>query len=94
MIKNIDIQDPIDSHAQGAIEVIVEMNNGKKRWCFFFTPQGAANCGDWIDGTKVRFHYGASHMFLVSEISKEIIEAAIKHVEEQGELEQCTLQIE
>jgi len=35
----------------------------------------------------------ATHMFLVSEISKEIIEKAIKQVEKQGELEQCTLPV-
>lgn len=30
-------------------------------------------------------------MFLVSEISTDIIEVVIKHVEKLGELEQCTL---
>ena len=94
MIKNIYIQDQIDSHTRRAIEVDVELIDGTKRWCFFLTPEGAANCGDWIEGTKVRVHYGASNMFLVSEISKEVIEAAIKHAEKKGEIERCTLLIE
>ena len=93
MIKSISIQDPIEIHTSRAIEVVVELNDGAKRWCFFFTPQGVTKCGDFIAGTKVRIHCGASHMFIVSEISKEIIETAIKQVARQGELEQCTLPI-
>ncbi len=94
MINNIVIEDPIETHITGAIEVIVEMNDGSKRWCFFLTPQGVTQCGDLIEGTKIKFHYGASHMFIVSKISKKIIEATIMQVEKQGELERCTLPIQ
>lgn len=90
-IESIVIEDPIESHRTGAIEVSVITNAGDKRWCFFFTPEGMATCGDWIDGTKVRFHYGASHMILVSEISDSIIKAALRDIDKQGMLEKCTI---
>ena len=91
MIKNICITDPIESHTTGAIEVELDMDDSSKRWCFFFTPQGVAHCGDLIDGTNIRVHYGELHMFIVSNISKDIIEATLKKVENEGELLQRTL---
>ena len=90
-IKTYEIEDPISSHSKRAIEVSIVTEQGDRRWCFFFTPQGVAACGDYIHGTKVRFHYGASHMIVVSEISQEIIESALKDIEKRGELESCTL---
>lgn len=93
MIKSIVIEDSIASHKAMAIEVVLEMNDGTKRWCFFFTPEGASNCGGFIEGTKTRIHYGAPHVFFVSDISKDIIESAIKQTEKEGNLLQCTLPI-
>jgi len=93
MIKSIIIEDSIDSHIKRAIEVVLNMTDGTKRWCFFLTPQGASRCGDFIEGTKTRIHYGAPHVFIVSDISKEIIESAIKQAEKEGNLLQCTLPI-
>ena len=93
MIKSIIIEDSIASHIKRAIEVVLEMNDGTKRWCFFLTPEGASQCGDFIEGTKTRIHYGAPHVFIVSDISKDIIESAIKQAEKEGNLLQCTLPI-
>jgi hypothetical protein len=90
MIASIEIEDPIELSKTAAVEVIVNLENGEKRWCFFFTPEGAAACGDWIEGTRVRFHYGASHMIFVSEISEKIIRAALKGIDNQGEIKSCT----
>ena len=90
-IEFIKIEDPVEDHVKGAIEVIITTKAGEKRWCFFFTPEGMSACGDWISGTGVRFHYGASHMILVSEISESIIESALRDIENRGELEQCTM---
>ncbi len=58
------------------------------------TPEGLRNCGDWIDGTKVRFHYGAKHMIVVSKISKSIIESALHSIDSDNEIYNCTLPIE
>jgi hypothetical protein len=93
-IESIEIEDPIEFHVKGAIEVSVLMASGEKRWCFFFTPEGMSACGDWIEGTKVRFHFGASHMILVSEISELIIKSALMDIDKQGKIELCTIPYE
>lgn len=61
-IESIEVEDPIELHNSMAIEVAIVTSNGDKRWCFFFTPEGMSACGDFIEGTNVRFHYGAAHM--------------------------------
>ena len=76
-----------------AIEVVIELNDNSKRWCYFFTPTGLGNCGDFVEGTQVRLHYGAAHMLVVSDISKEIIETTLAKIEKSGELTQCTLPV-
>jgi len=93
MIKSINIEDSIEAHTTRAIEVVVEMNDDTKRFCFFLTPQGATNCGDFIEGTKARIHYGALHVFTVSDISRAIIESVIKETESKGELLERTILI-
>lgn len=93
-LESIEIEGEITSHKTGAIEVTVITTCGEKRWCFFFTPEGMSACGDFIEGTSVRFHYGSSHMILVSEISKSIIESALMDIDKQGELELCTIPYE
>jgi hypothetical protein len=90
-LKSIKIEDPIELHKTMAIEVTIETNTGEKRWCFFFTPEGMSSCGDFIEGTNVRFHYGAPHMILVSKISQSIIKSALRDIENQGEVELCTI---
>ncbi|WP_083261032.1 hypothetical protein [Microbulbifer aggregans] len=92
-IESIEIEDPIEHHTKGAVEVLITTRSGEKRWCFFFTPEGMAACGDWIPGTHVRFHYGVPHMILVSDISESIVERALKNIESRGELEQCTVPV-
>jgi len=94
MIVNIEIEDPIELSKTGSIEVIVTLDTGERRWCFFYTPEGAGACGNWIEGTKVRFHYGASHMIIVSEISETIIRAALKDIEKQGLINECTKSVQ
>ena len=89
-IECIEIKDPLKMAARAAIEVHIKTTNGENRWCFFFTPVGIAACGEFIEGTNVRFHHGASHMIVVSEISEKIIEAALKDIENRGVLRECT----
>jgi len=94
MIESILIRDPLEAHTERAIEVHVKLNSGAERWCYFLSPEGITNCGDLIDNTQTRVHYGANHMFVVSTISEENIKKALKMVENNGELERCTLPIE
>lgn len=89
-ITSIEIQDDLALSNQGAIEVEINCDNGDRRWCYFFTPQGIAQVGDCIPGTKVRIHFGSPYMIVVSAISAEIIMQSLKYIESQGELESCT----
>lgn len=63
-IELIEIEDSIESHKTMAIEVSVVTSEGDRSWCFFLTPEGISASGDFIEGTKVRFHYGAAHMVI------------------------------
>ena len=91
MIKKIHIVDDLSFASQRATEVEIELEDGTIRWCFFHTPESIKNCGDCIDGTTARVHYGVKHMFVVSEISEEIIESTIHMLVERNELLACTL---
>ena len=93
-IANIEIEDPVDAHDQRAIEVSVIMTDGTRRWCFFVTPQGIPNYGDFLDSDhSVRIHFGATHMIVISKISEEIIRETLLHIQKVGELERSTLEI-
>ena len=72
---------------------MVTCQDGSRRWCFFMTPSALASCGDWIPGTKIRMHPGVSHMIVVAEISKEIIEQVLRHLDTEGELSTHTLAV-
>lgn len=69
IVKNIlesyKIEDDLSTQGTEAIEVILKLKSGEQRWCFFMTPKALTRCGNWIEGTKIRFHYGASHMIVV-----------------------------
>lgn len=84
--------DDLSIQSTGAVEVIVEMENGQRRWCFFMTPQALMACGDWIDGTQTRIHYGCPHMIVISQpFDEKIIRLALRHIEHDGKLEACTI---
>ncbi len=68
------------------IEVTVELTSGERRWWYFMTSGALARCGDIIAGTNVRLHFGAPHMIVVSALSPEIIERALRQIDAQGEL--------
>ena len=92
-LRRIKITDTITDFPTSAVDVEVELSNEQRRWCFFVTPDTLARNGDLLDGTDVRFHYGAPHMIVVSEISETIIKKALLEIESQGELIECTRQI-
>jgi len=82
-----------EGQAEGAIEVILDLDDDQKRWCFFMTPDALSRTGDWVPGTKVHFHFDARHMIVVSEISNEIIRRVLDYLSEQGLLEACSLPV-
>ena len=91
MLKSFEIEDPLDAQDAGAIEVSVTLTTGERRWCYFMTPAALASCGDWIDGTRTRFHRGAAHLIVVAApLDPEIIEGALCTLDRQGDLIDCT----
>jgi hypothetical protein len=89
-IASIEIQDDLAISTHAAIEVVINFDDGRRNWCYFFTPQGASTAGDWLPGTEVRVHFGNPHMILISEISSELIEKTLRHIESKNLLESCT----
>ncbi len=89
-LHSFSIDDDVQQAAASAIEVTITLTDGRKRWCFFMTPAAFHASGDWIDGTRIRLHYGAPHMIVVSEISTDVIERALQHIDARDQLEVCT----
>ena len=89
-LKSFEIQDPLDKPEQGAVEVIVQLDDGSDRWCFFFDPERLSLVGDWVDGTQVRLHLGVSHMIVVSELSSDIIGRVLHQLDGDGSLMEHT----
>lgn len=95
MLSTITIDDDLSSQDSGGIEVILELENGTRRWCYFMTPKALAACGDWIDGTQIRIHYASPYMIVVADqLTEEVIENALKHIDRAGEIETCSLAID
>lgn len=71
------------------------MRDGTRRTCFFMTPAALTACGDWIDDTQIRIHYGSPHMIVVAaRLTQDTIERALQHIARAGEIEKCSLLIE
>jgi len=77
----------------GAVEVTITLEDERRRWCFFMTPHALQTAGDFVDGTEVRLHIGERHMIIVSELSRDIIERALRHLADNGFLERHTLPV-
>ena len=89
-LKEFHIADDLQESERIGIEVELTFESGEKRWCYFITPSALASCGDWIPGTRIRFHYGAPHMIVVSELNQEVIRKVLEHLDHEGELRACT----
>jgi hypothetical protein len=87
------IDDPITDPLTCSVEVTIDID-GQKRWLFFATPQLLASVGDFVEGTRVRFHLGERHMVVVSELSEPIIRAVLSRLQADGELVSRTLPLE
>jgi hypothetical protein len=95
ILKSIKIEDELSIQDTAAIEVIIELDSGERRWCFFMTPKALQSCGDWIDGTKIRFHYGAPHMIVVAAtLDGDLIEKTLRDIDQQGDILLCSQKID
>ena len=73
------------------VEVEIELSDGQRRWCYFLTPellaqQNGVTIGD--AGSLLSYH--APHMIVVSTLSQEMIEQALRYIQSQGVLLDCT----
>ena len=95
MLKSFTIDDDLAAQDNGAIEVTLSLADGNRRWCFFMTPAALSRCGDWVEGTQVRFHYDAPHMIVVSAtLDHALIERVLQDLDRQGLLVKCSLALE
>ncbi len=87
------LDDMIAPSQDRIIEVTVHLSDGEQRWCIFATPAALASCGDYIDGTQVRFHYCNRHVIVAGELSEDLIGRMLRYIDSQGELAECTLSL-
>ena len=91
ILKSFKIEDDLSIQDTGAVEVIIYLNSGERRWCFFMTPKALQNCGDWIEGTQISFHCGAPHMIVVAaKLNESLIEKTLKNIDQRGEILLCS----
>ena len=91
MLKSFTIDDDLAAQDSLGIEVTLHLENGERRWCYFMTPTALATCGDWISGTRIRFHFGAPHMIVVAgRLDRPTIERALRDIENRGELRESS----
>jgi len=96
MLKSFTIDDDLAAQDTGAIEVTLNLADGNRRWCYFMTPVALSACGDWVEGTQVRYHYDAPHMIIVvaATLNHALIERVLRDLEKQGLLLKCSLALE
>lgn len=95
MMLTFTLCDDLESQDSRAIEVMLHMCDGTRRWCFFMTPSALTACGDRIDDTQIRIHYGSPHMIVVAErLTEDTVERALQQIALAGEIEKCSLLIE
>lgn len=91
MFMTFTLCDDLDTQDSSAIEVLLHMRDGTQRACFFMTPAALTACGDWIDGTQIRIHFGSPHMIVVAgRLTQDTIERALQHIARAGEIEKCS----
>ena len=93
-LDTFNLDDPIMPNEDSPIEVTVQLSNGERRWCIFATPSALANCGYWIEGTQIPFHYGNRHVIIAKELSEDLILRMLHEIDRQGALVDCTVPLD
>jgi hypothetical protein len=95
MLKSFEIQGDLALQDSAAVEVVLRLDDGRSRWCYFMTPPALRNCGDWIGGTRMRIHFNAPYMIVVSgHLDEAVIEEALRHIDGRGDLETCSMSMD
>lgn len=91
MPLTFSLDDDLETQDAGAIEVTLHMADGSRRWCYLMTPTALASCGDRLDGTTVRIHYGAPHMIVVAgRLTEDIVDRVLRRMARAGDIEKCS----
>lgn len=88
------LDDDLEAQDTRAIEVTLHLPDGTRRWCYFMTPAALAACGDPLDGTDIRIHYGSPHMIVVAgQLTEDTIARTLQQIDRAGEIERCSLPV-
>ena len=87
------INDPLGEPTIGTVEVTVEVGGGRRRWCFFATPQALAAFGYGADAAGGWQDLRATPMIVVGELNESAIARVLRQLYERGELEAHTLPV-
>ena len=90
-MTRFSVEDELAESGRMAIEVVVSLEDGQRRLAHFATPDALKVFGDWVPGTRVRYHVG---LIAIEELSPEMIGAVLKHLDERGELLPATRPID
>jgi hypothetical protein len=89
-LTSVTLRDPVDDPLTAVVEVDLMLSNGEQRWCWFVTPASFERFGDLLPGTSIRMHYDLHHTLILTELSAESINHALRTIERRGALLRCT----
>jgi len=89
-LESYTIDDPLEEGDDALVDVTVTLSNGEKRFCIMATPVALSKCGNWVEGTKVPFHYGNGFLIVVRKLSVDLIDRVLRYLDSQDELVECT----
>jgi hypothetical protein len=94
-IVGIDVRDSIEDPLADWIEVEIDLSVGPRRWCYFTTPESIARLtGEVALGPERLVCHNTSNLIVVTRITHDVIEAALKYIESQGDILACTRAME
>jgi len=87
-LERYEVLDPVDDLTSnpGAVEVRLRLESGQERWCFFMTPDRLQTVGDILPGTDTRIHHGAEHMIVLTSLTSDSIDLAIRYLCESDQI--------
>lgn len=87
MLASYSIETPLNDAVHSAIEVVVVLKDGERRLAHFATPEALKLFGDWVPGTKTRFHVG---LVIIEELTEGLIKATLDYLDREGTLIEAT----
>jgi hypothetical protein len=82
-VASFSVEGELGESSPMAIEVVITLDDGRRRLAHFATPDALKHFGDWVPGTQTRFHVG---LIVLDGITHELIRATIEHLDREGRL--------